>query len=59
MNDASDLRRTLKTCWSPRGLASWPLRQGQPYGSLVAFAETDDLRQLSLPPIVIRASSPT
>jgi nitroimidazol reductase NimA-like FMN-containing flavoprotein (pyridoxamine 5'-phosphate oxidase superfamily) len=47
MNSISDLRRTLKDIFATQRFCVLATQgQGQPYGSLVAFAETDDLKQL-------------
>jgi hypothetical protein len=47
MNSPSDLRQTLKDVFATQRFCVLATQgQGQPYGSLVAFAETDDLKQL-------------
>lgn len=47
MNDTGGLRRTLKDVLGSQRLCVLATQgQGQPYGSLVAFASTEDLRQL-------------
>jgi nitroimidazol reductase NimA-like FMN-containing flavoprotein (pyridoxamine 5'-phosphate oxidase superfamily) len=47
MNGSSNLRQTLKDVLTTQRFCVLATQgQGQPYGSLVAFAETDDLRQL-------------
>jgi nitroimidazol reductase NimA-like FMN-containing flavoprotein (pyridoxamine 5'-phosphate oxidase superfamily) len=47
MNSSSDLRRTLKEVLAAQRLCVLATQgQGQPYGSLVAFAYTDDFKQL-------------
>jgi nitroimidazol reductase NimA-like FMN-containing flavoprotein (pyridoxamine 5'-phosphate oxidase superfamily) len=47
MSNSSDLRQTLKdTLATQRFCVLATQGQGQPYGSLVAFAETEDLKQL-------------
>jgi nitroimidazol reductase NimA-like FMN-containing flavoprotein (pyridoxamine 5'-phosphate oxidase superfamily) len=47
MNSPSDLRQTLKDVLATQRFCVLATQgQGQPYGSLVAFAETDDLKQL-------------
>jgi nitroimidazol reductase NimA-like FMN-containing flavoprotein (pyridoxamine 5'-phosphate oxidase superfamily) len=47
MNNPRDLRQTLKDVFATQRFCVLATQgQGQPYGSLVAFAETDDLRQM-------------
>jgi hypothetical protein len=47
MNDSSDLRQTLKDVFAAQRFCVLATQgEGQPYGSLVAFAETGDLKQL-------------
>ena len=47
MNSPSDLRRTLKDVFANQRFCVLATQgEGQPYGSLVAFAETGDLKQL-------------
>jgi len=47
MSDSSDLRQTLKDMFTTQRFCVLATQgQGQPYGSLVAFAETDDMKQL-------------
>jgi hypothetical protein len=47
MNGSSNLRQTLKDVLTTQRFCVLATQgQGQPYGSLVAFAETDDLRQM-------------
>jgi nitroimidazol reductase NimA-like FMN-containing flavoprotein (pyridoxamine 5'-phosphate oxidase superfamily) len=47
MKSPSDLRQTLKNVLAAQRFCVLATHgRGQPYGSLVAFAETDDLRQL-------------
>jgi nitroimidazol reductase NimA-like FMN-containing flavoprotein (pyridoxamine 5'-phosphate oxidase superfamily) len=47
MKDPSDLRQTLKEVLATQRFCVLATQgQGQPYGSLVAFTETDDLKQL-------------
>jgi nitroimidazol reductase NimA-like FMN-containing flavoprotein (pyridoxamine 5'-phosphate oxidase superfamily) len=47
MDNDSNLRQTLKDVLAAQRLCVLATQgQGQPYGSLVAFAQTDDLRQL-------------
>lgn len=47
MNGSSDLRQTLKDVLATQKFCVLATQgQGQPYGSLVAFAEAGDLRQL-------------
>jgi nitroimidazol reductase NimA-like FMN-containing flavoprotein (pyridoxamine 5'-phosphate oxidase superfamily) len=47
MNSPSDLRQTLKDVFATQRFCVLATQgQGQPYGSLVAFAETDDLKRL-------------
>jgi nitroimidazol reductase NimA-like FMN-containing flavoprotein (pyridoxamine 5'-phosphate oxidase superfamily) len=47
MKDPSDLRRTLKEVLATQRFGVLATQgQGQPYGSLVAFTGTDDLKQL-------------
>jgi nitroimidazol reductase NimA-like FMN-containing flavoprotein (pyridoxamine 5'-phosphate oxidase superfamily) len=47
MKSPSDLRQTLKNVLAAQRFCVLATHgQGQPYGSLVAFAETDDLKQL-------------
>ena len=47
MNSSSDLRRTLKEVLAAQRFCVLATQaRGQPYGSLVAFAETDDLEKL-------------
>jgi nitroimidazol reductase NimA-like FMN-containing flavoprotein (pyridoxamine 5'-phosphate oxidase superfamily) len=47
MNSSGDLRQTLKDVFAAQRFCVLATQgQGQPYGSLVAFAETDDLKQL-------------
>jgi nitroimidazol reductase NimA-like FMN-containing flavoprotein (pyridoxamine 5'-phosphate oxidase superfamily) len=47
MSNSSDLRQTLKDMLTAQRFCVLATQgQGQPYGSLVAFAVTDDLKQL-------------
>ena len=47
MNNPSDLQQTLKDVLAAQRFCVLATQgQGQPYGSLVAFAETQDLKQL-------------
>ncbi len=47
MSNSSDLRQTLKDMLAAQRFCVLATQgQGQPYGSLVAFAVTDDLKQL-------------
>jgi hypothetical protein len=47
MNSSSDLRQTLKDVFASQRFCVLATQgEGQPYGSLVAFAETGDLKQL-------------
>ena len=47
MNSPDDLRQTLKDVFAAQRFCVLATQgQGQPYGSLVAFAETGDLKQL-------------
>jgi nitroimidazol reductase NimA-like FMN-containing flavoprotein (pyridoxamine 5'-phosphate oxidase superfamily) len=47
MKSPDDLRQTLKDVFAAQRFCVLATQgQGQPYGSLVAFAETDDLKQL-------------
>jgi len=47
MNDSGDLRQTLKGVFAVQRFCVLATQgEGQPYGSLVAFAETGDLKQL-------------
>ena len=47
MNDSGDLRQTLKDVFAAQRFCVLATQgEGQPYGSLVAFAETGDLKQL-------------
>jgi len=47
MNSPSDLRRLVKDLLSRQKFCVLATQgQGQPYGSLLAFAETEDLKQL-------------
>jgi hypothetical protein len=47
MNDSSDLRQTLKDVFAAQRFCVLATQgEGQPYGSLVAFAETSELKQL-------------
>ncbi len=47
MNDSGDLRRVAKDVLSTQRFCVLATQgQGQPYGSLVAFAESDDLKRL-------------
>jgi hypothetical protein len=47
MNSSSDLQQTLRDVFAAQRFCVLATQgQGQPYGSLVAFAETGDLKQL-------------